>query len=136
MSQTVKFDSQAYVNSIREKIRGHIVEAVPDEAWDAMIREEMDRFMTDRVVERSGYSSRETIPSGARQVIVRVMTADIEAKMKALLSSPEWAGQWTMDKVVAGELVGKLMVKHGGEIMNAWLETVMQQTLNGMRNRT
>ena len=135
MADLEKFDASKYAEAIREKIKGAIIDVIPNEQWDAMILAEMKKFMDERY-EGSGYH-RHHIPSGAQEVIQSVLMEDVKSRTKKMLESPEWNSYWDQNTGrIAGEKITEFMEKNGTVILNNWLGSMMQSFIDQLKYRS
>jgi hypothetical protein len=133
MEKPGQFDPNAAVKAIRDKIRKALVEIIPDEQWDALIKAEMRSFMQDTT---SGSGYRETVQrAGFKDIVRKVLIEDTEARVRALLTSPEWTGAWGPEGEQASDAIKKYMTQNAGEIMNAWIGNAVQQVVSQLRQR-
>lgn len=130
------FDPAAAVNAIRDRIRGAMLDIIPTEQWDALIKAEMHAFMNDRVT-GSGYNQN-TYPSGFKKIVHEMLEEDAKARVKALLSSPEWQAKWTGSggDTEASDAVKAYVTANAGAILNAWVGNAIQQVVQQMQYRT
>jgi transcriptional regulator of heat shock response len=132
------FDPAAAVNAIREKIRGAMLDIIPDEQWDSLIQAEMKAFTTD-TVERKHYGDPVTVKAGFKVLVRQVLEAEAKERVKTVLDSPEWQSQWSNEsqRQEAGEAIKSYLTKHGPDIMrecmSAFVAQAMQQTIGTLR---
>ena len=127
------FDLEKINESIRARIRLAFVEAIPDEAWNAMIRKEVDAFMQTRHVE-TGYGSHQ-VPSHFSDVVRSELTKELQVRIKQMLEGQEWQGHWNGNMQNAGERIKALMIENSGEILNSWIGNIFQNMMSDLRNR-
>lgn len=127
-AEIVKFDPGSYVEKLREKVKAALVDVVPDEQWDAMIKGEIDGFFKDKEVRE--YGSARTIPSAFKQVAERLIRDEAEKMVKDMLQAPEWQGYWVGQKMVAGASVQAFLKEHSGEIIERWIGGAIQQVIS------
>ena len=126
-----QFNPSDYVEMIRGKIRGVLLEVVPDEQWDEMIRKEIQTFFELRTEDRSyGYSVR---TSGFRMACEDILKREVQERVLAALKSPEWDGYWDGQRQTIGPKLAELLQQQAAGIFNAWLGSVLQGVLHGMQ---
>lgn len=126
------FDPAAAVNAIRDKIRGAMLDIIPAEQWDALIRAEMHDFMNDRTT-GSGYSQT-THLAGFKRIARELLEEDARARVKALLSSPEWQEKRVANgEKDASDAIKMYVTENAGKILNAWVGSAIQQVVQQMQ---
>lgn len=136
LEKPAPFDPAAAVNAIRDKIRGAMLDIIPTEQWDALIKAEMHSFMND-TVEKRAYGESLTRPAGFKRIVHELLEEDAKVRVKALLSSPEWMEKWGTgpnDKE-ASEAVKAYVTENAGKILNAWVGSAIQQVVQQMQYR-
>lgn len=126
------FDPAAAVNAIRDKIRGAMLDIIPDEQWEALIKAEMHQFMNDRSI-GNGYNER-IEPAGFKKIVRELLEEDAKLRVKAFLASPEWRGQWLNNDESVSDAVKKYVMENAGEILNAWVGRAVQQVVSQMQH--
>lgn len=132
-NEVAKFDPNAYVEAIRTRIKDALVGMIPDEQWDAMLRQQIDAFMTSKSV--SDYHGSRRVPSELEKIVNDLMTEEVKAHVKRLLMSPEWQPVWTGVGHKVSEEVGKIAAEHGAGIINAWLAQAVQSFVNAIAHQ-
>lgn len=82
------FDPSATINAIRDRIRGAMLDIIPDEQWDALIKAEMHAFMNDTVEKRS-YGESVTRPAGFKIIVREMLEEDAKKRLTAVLTLVE-----------------------------------------------
>lgn len=126
------FDSSAAVNAIRDRIRGAMLDIIPDEQWDALIKAEMHAFMNDTVEQRA-YGESATRLAGFKRIVRELLEEDAKKRLTALLTSSEWTGQWMGGDQQTSEAVKKYITANAGEILNAWVGVAVQRVIQQMQ---
>jgi len=131
-----KFDPHAAVDAIRVKIRLMALEVIPSEQWEALIRAELNDFMEDKWASPS-YRSDERKPSGFKLAVRSILEEEAKKAVKAYLSQPEWADQWSNEKQkwVAGEAVQDLLRKEGPAILETLIRGYLSQSVSNILER-
>lgn len=131
------FDSLALVGQLRDKIRLDLVTLMPPEAWEAMLRKEIEAFTLPRKFEQVrdqwGKVTSTTEAVSQLGLIVReLLSAEAKKRILAMLATDDWGGA-TYDDLVAPK-VKQLIAENMGAIMTSMLEGMVQQTVRNMRN--
>lgn len=118
-NEIVTFDTSAYVDKLREKIKQSMLDVIPDEQWNALAKTELEKFFKPKRVAYSG----DTTPSEFEIVVKKVVEEHTMKFVRELLTRPEWASKWDAELQAPGlaEQIGKLMEQHGPKILNAWI---------------
>lgn len=135
MSDIEKFDPAAAVNAIRDKIRGAMLEIIPNEQWNALIEAEMHAFMND-TTKRDQWGHTQEQKAGYKAIVRALLEEEFKARVKAMLGSSEWSGQWNNHgRQEAGDIIKKYVQEHTGEILNAWIGQAIQSVVSSMSHR-
>ncbi len=132
-----KFDPKDYVQAIRERIRGAIVDVIPPAQWDEMVLAEMKNFMEDHQV-RDGYNGVKIEPSGLKTAIRKMLEDDAKTRVKAMLQSPEWAGHWDSSGSggrMVSEKVEALIKDNASQILSAWIGQAIQNVVSLLQSQ-
>lgn len=128
------FDPTAAVNAIRDKIRGAMLDIIPTEQWDALIRAEMTSFMTDRV-ERRQYGEDVRHEAEFKKIVRDILRENAEKQVRTLLDQPEWQMHFNGQAHEASDQIKELVLKHSGEILSNWIGMAMQNVVMMMRSQ-
>ena len=134
------FDPAAAVNAIRDKIRGQMLDVIPTEQWDNLIKAEMQAFMTDQP-KKDYYGRTDGVtPAGFKQIVRSILDDEAKKRVRELLGTPEWLGQWSNDgKTEAGRAVRDYVTEMGPEILRVCMNEIIAQSvqavLNDMKSR-
>lgn len=132
-TEVTKFDPASYVDKLREKIKQGLLDVIPDEQWNTMLKHEVDAFFRSKVV-NSGYGSPREEPSEFRRIVMSVLEDDIKNRVRAMLTGPEWTDYWdTNNKQKVGEEISKLARENGAAILSKWLEAMFSQMIDRIR---
>ncbi len=133
-TDVAKFEPTNFVDKLRDKMKQSMIDLIPEEQWNAMLKAELDSFFSDKT-DRNAYSYN-TVPSELKQVIRRILNEEIQKKVREMLHSPEWSAQWKNNEMIAGEKIAELLKEHGAQILNAWLAGAIQQVVTSMRSHS
>lgn len=123
-SDVVKFDPNTLTDRLRERIRNSIADLIPEEAWDALVKKEMDAFFTAQNT-RDAYGSNRTVESVFAQELRAVMVAETKKRMTAMMAKPEWNVYWDGKELQTGGRLMELAKKAGDSIITNWLATAL-----------
>lgn len=133
LTPLTKFDPASYIDKLRDKMKQSMIDIIPDEQWDLMLKSEIDAFFTDKV-ERGSYSQPDRkVPSAFKQAAQKVLEEECKKRVAAMLQEPEWAGYWSGQKTIAGTKIGEMVQAHGAQIMTKWIEAAVQQVVSDIR---
>jgi len=131
-SEVTKFDPSSYVDKVRDKIKQSLIDVIPDDQWNAMLRAEIEGFFKSKTTS-SHYGEREQ-PSEFRRIVLSVLEEDVKSRVKTMLNSPEWSTYWDgNNKLKAGEEIARLARENGAAILAKWLESAIAQVLAQIR---
>lgn len=123
-NELAKIDLGKAAEELRDKIRSAFVDAIPPEAWTAMIQGELKEFTTPR---RNSYSS-ELLPSPLGAIVRAELEKLVKAKIAEMLASPEW-GSWD-GKISEG--VKAAILEHKDVLIESMLKSMMGTAIQSM----
>lgn len=120
---------------VQERVRGALVDLIPEDAWKAMIQREITLWMNGQTGRGShGYGGYEpTIEPGIRRIVRAELETMFKARVSELLASPEWAGTWEEGKKTVGSEIAKLITENAPEILSAMLKQSIAQVVSNMQ---
>jgi hypothetical protein len=130
-SEVTKFDPTSYVDKVREKIKQSLIDVIPDDQWNAMLRAEIGAFFENRVT--SNYGQQTTHSSEFRRIVTGVIEEETKRRIREMLSGPDWASYWDGTKQQAGEEIARLARENGAAILAKWLESAITQVISSIR---
>jgi hypothetical protein len=130
MTEVTKFDPNAYVDKIREKIKASLIDVIPDDQWNTMLRAEITQFFESK---RPAYHGGPAQPSEFHRVVMSVIEDETKTRVKELLNSPEWTSHWDGTKMQAADEIARLVRENSAAIMAKWLEAAITQVVDRMR---
>lgn len=130
-TEVTKFDPAAYVDKVRDKIKQSLVDVIPDEQWNTMLKAEISSFFENRVT--SQYGQQTTHPSEFRRIIAGVIEEETKRRVRDMLNSAEWTSYWDGTKQQAGEEIARIARENGAAIMAKWLEAAIGQVISSIR---
>jgi len=128
------FDPKALSNQLKDKIHVDIASLMPDEMWQELLQGEINAFLTERKVRHGYHNQNERIePSRLSTIVESILTAMTKERVKALLSSKEWAGFWDGQGEKAGVEIKKLVVENADKILANVLQSSIQAAVQQMQ---
>jgi hypothetical protein len=132
-TEVTKFDPSTYVDKVRDKIKQSLVDVIPDEQWNTMLKAEISAFFENKR-ERSAYSSEyREIPSEFRRIVAVVVEEETKRRVCEMLSGTDWSSYWDGTKQQAGEEIARIARENGAAILAKWLESAIGQVIAGIR---
>jgi hypothetical protein len=132
-TEVAKFDPATYVDKVRDKIKQSLVDVIPDEQWNAMLKAEISSFFESRK-ERSTYNHEvREYPSEFRRIVNSVVEEETKRRIRDMLATPEWSSYWDGTKHKAGEEIARIAQESGQEILAKWLEAAIGQVISNIR---
>lgn len=131
--EIAKFDPAAYVDKVRDRIKQSLVDVIPDEQWNVMLKAEISAFFESKT-ERSahGHETRE-LPSEFRRIVKGVVEEDTKRRVREMLSGPDWTSYWDGTKQQVGEEIARIARENGAAILAKWLEAAIGQVISSIR---
>lgn len=124
-----KFDPSQLMEGVRDRIKATFVSLIPDAQWEELVKAECDKFFQIK----ENYSSYDKVsPFG------RIVEQELAAKTKEMIK--EYLGkEWTTTYWNGGatdnlnENLKKLIVEKSGEVLIGTLGSMLQATINQMK---
>lgn len=130
-TDVTKFDPTSFVDKLRDKIKHAMIDVIPDEQWDTMLKHEVETFFRSKVV--SDYHGNREQPSEFRRIVLGILEEEIKTRTKAMFAGPEWQSYWADNKQKAGEEIARLARENGAAILSKWLESAITQVIDSIR---
>ena len=130
-TEVTKFDPAAYVDKVRDKIKQSLVDVIPDEQWNTMLKAEISSFFENRVT--SQYGQPTPRPSEFRRIVNSVVEEETKKRIRDMLNSAEWTSYWDGTKQQAGEEIARIARDNGAAILAKWLEAAIGQVISSIR---
>lgn len=121
---------------VQERVRGALVDLIPEDAWKAMIQREIKLWMEGETAKNNSYDSynnRSAIEPGIRRIVRAELESMFAANVKALLASEDWAGVWQGGKNTVGPEIAKLITENAAEILSGMLKSSISQVVHQMQ---
>ena len=132
-TEVTKFDPATYVDKVRDKIKQSLVDVIPDEQWNAMLKAEISSFFESRK-ERSTYNNEvREHPSEFRRIVNTVVEEETKKRIRDMLATPEWSSYWDGTKQQAGDEIARIARQNGAAILAKWLEAAIGQVITSIR---
>ena len=132
-TDVAKFDPSTYVDKVRDKIKQSLIDVIPDEQWNAMLKTEISAFFENRVASHSQYGQQTTHPSEFRRIVASVIEEETKRHIRDMLAGPEWTSYWDGTKQKAGEEIARIAQENGALILAKWLESAIAQVVDNIR---
>lgn len=122
--EVVKFDPTKLYDAVKDKVRGVMFDAIPEEQWKTFITTEFNRFF---LVKQDSYNRSNEI-SELGNIVRAVMKEETIKRLQETLNGPEYKAYWDKDKRAVGDTVKMLVEKHGADIF----QQLMQNSVSAM----
>ena len=132
-TEVAKFDPATYVDKVRDKIKQSLVDVIPDEQWNVMLKAEISSFFESRTEKNSWNNEYATKPSEFRRLVGVVLEEETKKRIRDMLNGPDWTSYWDGTRQQAGEEIAKLARDNGAAILAKWLESAISQIVSGIR---
>ena len=131
--QIAKFDPTTYVDKVRDKIKQSLVDVIPDEQWNAMLKAEISSFFENKTEHDRWSNQSTTKPSEFRRLVAIVLEEETKRRIRDMLAGPEWESYWDGNKTQAGEEIARIARENGAAILAKWLEAAIGQVISSIR---
>ena len=132
-SDVAKFDPSTYVDKVRDKIKQSLIDVIPDEQWNAMLRAEIASFFENKTDHDRWRNETTTKPSEFRRIAAIVFAEETKRRIREMLSGPDWTSYWDGQKQVAGEEIARIARENGTAILAKWLEAAIGQIVSSIQ---
>ena len=131
--EITKFDPSTYVDKVRDKIKQSLIDTIPDEQWNAMLRAEISSFFETKTDHDRYSGAPSKRPSEFHRIVQTVLEEETKKHVREMLNSPEWKMYWDGTKQQAGEEIARLVRENGAAIMAKWLEAAVGQVISNIQ---
>ena len=116
-------------DKIREKIKSQVVDLIPDEQWEAMVKREVELMLV---------SSKDTYgrfqPAAIGELIRTELRAVFNKKLQEAFADEKFLAKHDVNgKTLASDAVKECILKMSGEILQAMVANAVQDALDQMR---
>ncbi len=128
--QIEKFDPSKLMDGVRDRIKATFISLIPDAQWEQLVKTECEKYFK---IENNYSSYRDNSLFG--QEVQRLLAEEVKTRVKDYLSK-EWATTyWNGGGVeTLNENLKKLLIDKSGEVLIGTLGTMLQNTINQMKN--
>lgn len=131
-NEVTKFDPTTYVEKVRDKIKQSLIDVIPDEQWNAMLKAEIEGFFKSKTTS-SHYGEQRELPSEFRRIVLGVLEEEVKRRVREMLAGPDWQSYWDGNKQKAGEEIARLARENGAAIVAKWLEAAIGQVISSIQ---
>ena len=118
-NQAIKaFDASDAMKQLRSKLKLAFVELIPEEQWEALLRDEFQKFT------RASTHNGQRVPSGLEVAAQEVLQGLARERIKTVLNSPEWVEQY-LNAPDISEAVKDYLVEHQEKIVQIVLKNLI-----------
>ena len=130
-TEVTKFDPASYVDKVRDKIKQSLIDVIPDDQWNVMLKAEIEGFFKSKTY--SQYGEQREQPSEFRRIVLGVLEEEVKKRVRDMLASAEWSSYWDGNKQQAGEEIARIARENGAAILAKWLEAAIGQVIASIR---
>ena len=130
-TEVAKFDPATYVDKVRDKIKQSLIDVIPDDQWNVMLKSEIETFFKSKTFLH--YGEQKEQPSEFRRIVMNVIEEETKRRIRQMLTSPEWSSYWDGTKQQAGEEIARIARENGAAILAKWLEAAIGQVISGIQ---
>lgn len=132
-TEVAKFDPVTYVDKVRDKIKQSLIDVIPDDQWNTMLKAEISSFFEPQAVPGDWNRAATTKPSEFHRIVLTVLEEETKKRVRDTLAGPEWASYWNGTKLQTGEEIARLARENGAAILAKWLEAAIGQVIDSIR---
>ena len=119
------------VDQLKDKIKLELVNLIPEEDFQRMIKTVSDKFFNTQYDRYSGKDKCSDFTS----VVLECLREDVRERTKVFLNSSDWKKHWDEEKKdkVVGDKIVELCKEHGSAMFLGFIEEMMQDVVSRMR---
>lgn len=126
----VKFDPSTLMEGVRDRVKATFVALIPDEAWDQMVKKEIDDWM--KIRER-GFNTREHYSDFSVVVRSEMRKRAVETVKKILGEFEEY--NWDdRSRLKVNESIQKMVLENADMILLGVIGNMVQGSINDLKN--
>jgi len=129
MSEIAKFDPSTLMEGVRAKIRASFVELIPDDAWNQMVKTEIDNFLLG---EYDRWSNKRN-DSGFQKIVREELQKAVKEKVTAVIAEfqPNWqteTNSYDVPKMLKDEII-----RQAPEMFMSMIHNAVANSIQNMR---
>ena len=125
-NEVVKFDAQAALKNVKDKIKDAFVSLIPDDQWDSMVKAEIDRYFKE---ESEGYGERGRSSNFTKDVR-SVLSDEVKTRVKKYLDD-NFNSVWDSNGVpICNEKVGEFIEQNAGKVLQNMIGDIFRMALS------
>lgn len=126
MAEIEKFDPSKLMDGVKDRIKATFVSLIPEDAWEQMVKTEVDRFFKPK----ENWNSSREYRSEFQDLVRKEIEDECKRRLKEYLSSPDFNTTWKDNGLSATtKAVENMIVKNSGEIMVSMFGQMFQSML-------
>jgi hypothetical protein len=129
--EVATIQSANFVDKLRDRMKQTMIDLIPETQWNSMLKNEIDSFFSDKT-NRHAYGN-ETTPSEFKVAVRKVLTEEIQRKVREMLSSEEWSEYWNGMEQMTGEKLGEFIQANGRLILDNWVKGLVANILQSVK---
>jgi hypothetical protein len=131
--EIVQFDSSVIARKLRDRIRVGLMELIPDEQWDALIKSEVEAFTKPERLDQWGRPVQPS-RSSLQHMIRDELNQEAKARIKATLEDEDFKREYLDGRYVIGQAVKKIANELAPTILTGFVESIVESALSRVRN--
>lgn len=132
MSAVVPYDPQKFADALRDRIRAGIMDVIPPEQIDALIKAEAEKWLQPTRV-KDHRNDWVTGPSGLGALVIKELEVWAREKIKAQMLAPEF-GAGSYNTQVTGYVLDELK-KRAPEMLESLIVKLIGEGLSAFRQQ-
>ena len=126
-----KFDPSKLMDGVKDRIRAEFASLIPDDAWQEMVKKEVDYFFYRK--EDEGYSSRRS-SSQFERMCNTLLEKECKERFGEYLKSAEFSTVYNeKGSPIASQAVERFIVENSGKVLASFFGNMMQGALDNMK---
>ena len=125
-NEVVKFDAQAALKNVKEKIKDAFVSLIPDDQWNSMVKLEIDRYFKE---ESEGYGERGRSSSFTKDVH-SVLSDEVKTRVRQYLND-NFSSVWNSNGVpICDNKVNEFIEQNAGKVLQNMIGDMFRMALS------
>lgn len=134
-NEVEKFDPSQLMEGVKTRIRATFVSLIPDDAWENMVKTEIDSWFK-RTDGYNSYHTQDLKPSHFTRVVYDVLTKEATEKIKEILNSPDfYINNTGLGRATVSEQLQQRIIEKAPDIFMALIQSSIAAAIETMRQK-
>lgn len=131
--QVEKFDPSKLMDGVKDRIKATFISLIPDDAWNKMVKDEVDRFFAPN--QSWNYNGNRDKMSPFQLLVQTELTAEMTKKLRLYLDGPEFAVIYdSYGQPVASKAVQDMIVENAGAVLSSMYSGMAASMIRNFRD--